>query len=319
MVTMKAAVLVARGGPEQVVVREMPRPEAGKGEVLVRQVASSMNPLDWKLRRGKMRFLMPLKLPAVLGFDVSGTVEAVGPDVSRFAPGEAVFGSLARPGAHAEFVVVKEACLARKPESLSFEEAAAVPGSGLTALMALRNVAGLRAGQSLLVNGGTGGVGSFAVQIGKALGGRVTATGGPGSGAFLLGLGAERALDYTVGSFGRGKERWDVVFDVANSTSFFACARALAPRGSWVTTMPGPGPFLGALVAALARPFGYSKRCRWVIVRPDSAGLEILARMLREGAVKPAVDSVFPLDEIAAAHARLELGHPRGKVVVSVP
>jgi NADPH:quinone reductase-like Zn-dependent oxidoreductase len=318
MATMRAAVMTRYGGSEALEVREMPRPEPGAGEVLVRQVASSMNPLDWKLRRGKLRFLLPLKLPAILGFDVSGSVEAVGKGASRFAPGEAVFGSLARPGAHAEFVAIPESGLARKPASLSFEEAAAVPGAALTALMALRDVAELKPGQSLLVNGGTGGVGSFAIQIGKAFGARVTATGGPGSITFLLDLGSERALDYARENFVKGTDRWDVIFDVANATSFFECAPALTPRGVWVTTMPGPGPFFARGLSLVGGLFGYGKRCRWVIVRPDGERLEALAKLADEGKLRPALDSVFPLAEIRKAHERLESGHPRGKIVVRI-
>jgi len=314
---MKAAVVTDFGGPEKVEIRDLPRPDPGAGEVLVRQRASSLNPLDWKLRRGRLRFVMRVRVPAVLGFDVAGTVEAVGSGVTRFAPGDEVFGG-SWGGAHAEFVAVPEGFLARKAGCLSFEESAAGAGSSLTALVALRDVAHVGPEQHVLVNGGTGGVGSAAVRISRALGARVTATGGPGSGDFLRELGAERALDYTGDDFAAGNDRYDVIFDAANASTFWRAARVLSPKGIYVTTMPGPGPFLAALGARLAGLFGYRKRCGWVIVKPGTAGLESLAKLAGEAKVRPAIDSIFPLERIREAHERLESGHPRGKVVVAI-
>ena len=172
---MRAAVTEAFGGVERIAVRDVPKPQPGPGEVLVRVRAASMNPLDCKLREGKLRFIYRVTPPFVLGFDLAGEVEAVGPGVTRLRPGDAVFGSTMRPGAHAEHAVAAEELLLPRPSRLSFEEAAAIPAAAMSALQALRDEARLRAGQHLLVNGAGGGIGTFAVQIAKAWGARVTA------------------------------------------------------------------------------------------------------------------------------------------------
>ena len=311
---MKAAVAEEFGGIDRVVVRDVPKPAPGPGEVLVRVRAASMNPLDCKLREGKFRLVFRVRPPFVLGFDVAGEVEGVGPGVTRLRPGDAVFGELPRPGAHAEYVVAGEDHLLPKPGRLSFEEAAAIPAAAMSALQALRDEARLRAGQHLLVNGAGGGIGTFAVQIAKAWGARVTAVASAGKQELLRELGTDECLDYAGGDFARRDAAFDVILDVVPNRSFPECRRALAPGGTYVTTLPGPGPYLWRALTAL--PLFGGRRCRALMLRPKRSDLEELARLAEAGSLRPVVGEVFPLDAIREAHARMESGHARGKIVV---
>jgi NADPH:quinone reductase-like Zn-dependent oxidoreductase len=273
-----------------------------------------MNPLDCKLREGEFRFIWRLKPPFVLGVDVAGDIDTVGPGVTRFRPGDAVFGELPRPGAHAEYAVVGERHLLPKPGPLSFEEAAAMPAAGMSALQALRDEAQLRAGQHVLVNGAGGGIGTFAVQIAKAWGARVTAVASSRNHDLLRELGADESLDYARDDFARREAAFDVVVDVVPNRSFPQCRRALAPGGTYVTTLPGPGPFLWRALTAL--PLFGGRRCRALMLRPKRSDLEELARLAEAGELRPVVGEVFALDAIREAHVRMQSGHARGKIVV---
>jgi NADPH:quinone reductase-like Zn-dependent oxidoreductase len=311
---VRAAVTEAFGGVERVVVRELPRPEPGPGEVLVRVRAAAMNPLDCKLREGKFRLIFPVRPPFVLGFDLAGEVEAVGAGVTRLRPGDAVFGTLSRPGAHAEHAVARDERLLPKPARLSFEEAAALPAAGLSALQALRDVAGLRAGQRVLLNGAGGGIGTFAIQIAKARGAHVTAVASSRNQALLGELGADERIDYAQEDFARREAAFDVIFDIVPNRSFPECRRALAPGGTYVTTLPGPGPFLWRALTAF--PLFGGRRCRALLLRPRRRDLEDLARLAEAGTLRPVLGDVFPLDAVREAHERMQSGHARGKIVV---
>jgi NADPH:quinone reductase-like Zn-dependent oxidoreductase len=311
---MKAAVTEAFGGVERVVVRELPKPVPEPGEVLVRVRAASMNPLDCKLREGKFRLIFRVKPPFVLGFDVAGEVEAVGPGVTRLRAGDAVFGEMARPGSHAEYAVVGQDHLLPKPGRLSFEEAAALPAAGMSALQALRDDARLRAGQRVLINGAGGGIGTFALQIAKAWGARVTAVASARNQDLLRELGADESLDYAREDFARREAAFDVIFDVVPNRSFPECRRALAPGGTYVTTLPGPGPYLWRALTAL--PLFGGRRCRALMLRPTRSDLEELAQLAEAGNLRPVVGETFPLDGIREAHVRMQSGHARGKIVV---
>ena len=311
---MKAAVTEAFGGIDRVVVRDVPKPAPGPGEVLVRVRAASMNPLDCKLREGQLRFIWRLKPPFVLGVDVAGEVEVAGPAVTQLHPGDAVFGEMPRPGAHAEYAVVGEGHLLPKPGRLTFEEAAAIPAAAMSALQSLRDEARLRAGQGVLVNGAGGGIGTFAVQIAKAWGARVTAVASARNQGLLREIGADESLDYVKDDFAQREAVFDAILDVVPNRSFPECRRALAPGGTYVTTLPGPGPFLWRALTAL--PLFGGRRCRALMLRPKRSDLEELARLAEAGSLRPVVGEVFPLDAIREAHVRMQSGHARGKIVV---
>lgn len=318
---MRAALFESYGGVDRLQVREVENPgPPGTGQVQVRVRASSVNPLDWKIRQGQLRLILPAKLPLIPGFDLAGEVEAVGPEVTRFAPGDAVFGQTGgrHGGACAELALAPESALAEKPEELSFEEAAAIPMGGLTALQALRDQGELAANERVLILGASGGVGHFALQIAGILGARVAAVASGRNQEFLRNLGAERTFDYQAEDFRDADETYDVIFDVAGRSSYQACALSLGEGGVYVTTEVGPGPFFAAMASRFRGLLGEDRRARIVRVTPRAADLELLGRWAREGRLRPALEKVFPLDEIRQAQQASEAGHVRGKIGVRI-
>ena len=320
---MRAVVIDGYGGSEGLQVREVAEPgPPGPGQVLLRVRATSVNPIDWKIRRGSLRFVLPARFPLVPGFDVAGEVAAVGPEVTRFQPGDPVFGGVEidrHGGASAELVLAREAALAPLPGSLSFEEAAVLPTAGLTALQALRDKGELAAGERVAINGASGGVGHLAVQIARALGGRVTATASEGNQQFIRELGAERTIDYEEEDFTAEDEAWEVVFDAAGNRSYRDVEPSLvADGGIYVTTKVGPDVFGWVAVTTIGGLLGQKKRARIVAVQYRAEDLVHLARLADSGRVRPVVQEVFSLEEIGDAHALSETGHVRGKIAVRV-
>jgi NADPH:quinone reductase-like Zn-dependent oxidoreductase len=318
---MKAVVIDGYGGSDRLVVREVETPRPGPGQVLLRVRATSVNPIDWMIRSGQLRWVKRARFPAILGFDVAGEVVEIGPEVSRFAPGDAVYALLDSPvgGAYAEFAVARESSLAEKPAVLSFEEAAALPLAGLTALQALRDLGELASREKLLVNGAAGGVGHLAVQIGAALGAEVTGVASGGNQSLVLAMGAERAIDYEEIDFTGEDVAYDVIFDAVGSCSFDDCAAVLSPQGGvYVSTRVGPRLFLWSLLTRLGRLAGQRRQARIVLAHPSGQDLAVLGRMVEIGKLRPAVGRVYPLDEIRRAHEASQTGHARGKIVVRI-
>jgi NADPH:quinone reductase-like Zn-dependent oxidoreductase len=327
---MKAAVCRRYGPPEAVVrIEEVERPVPGDGEVLIAIRAASVNPLDVGFIRGTpwlLRLAVGLTGPkrSRPGVDVAGTVEAVGAGVTRFRPGDAVFG-LCR-GAFAEFGCARESALAAKPAGLSFAEAAAVPLAGLTALQGLRDAGRIRAGQKVLVTGAAGGIGTFAVQLAKAFGGEVTAACATSGLDLARSLGADRAIDRGKEDFTRGGERWDLIFDLVQKRGFRAGRRALAGNGILVAGgILGVAPsFVGmarwggrALAGMLISRFGDRKLAVFV-TRPGAEDLAVLAGLIETGQVRPVIDRRYTLAETAAAIRHVQEGHARGKVIIAM-
>ena len=317
---MKAAVIDGYGGPDRFEVREVETPSPGPGQLLVRVRAASVNPVDWKLRKGQLRLVKPARFPLILGYDVAGEVEAVGAEVTRFEPGDLVYAFTDNPhgGGYAEYVLIGEEAAAPKPERLSFEEAAAVPLAALTALQALRDKGELAEGERLLVNGAAGGVGHFAVQIGKALGARVIGVASGRNQEFLRELGAGRGIDYEQEDFTSDEEDYHVVFDAVGSASFKECDLILEEGGVYVTTAVGPAIFIRATISGISSLFGPARRARAIIVNPNGQDLAFLGRLIDAGKLRPHVEEVFRLDRIADAHSYSESGRVRGKLVVRV-
>jgi NADPH:quinone reductase-like Zn-dependent oxidoreductase len=325
MTTMLAAVRTRWGAPEQVVeLKQVPMPEIGDDQVLVRVRATSINRSDYYsvaapvfLRPMMGGFLKP-RSPEI-GGDFAGLVEAVGKDVPDLRPGDAVFGS--RTGAFAEYVAAR--MLARKPENVTFEEAAAVPVSALTALQALRDHGGLEAGQSVLVNGASGAVGTFAIQVAKALGaGTVTAVCRTRNVEQAQQLGADRVIDYTQEDFTNAGERYDVIVDIAGGKSWRSIRRALRPSGTLVIVgsqggggMIGPLPHIGRMW--LASRVGRQKAV-FFIASFNLPDMDVLRELLESGKVKPVIERVYPFTQIAEALAAMGEGHSRAKLVVTV-
>ncbi len=314
--TMKAVAFARYGGPEVLEVRDLPVPEPRSGQVRVRVRASTVNPLDWKLRRGKMRLLMPAHFPKVGGWDLAGEVDKVGPRVTGLAPGDAVLGS-ADPrmnGAHAEYCVVAAKFLQKKPPGLSYAQGAALVGSGLTALQMVRELGRTRPGERVLVIGASGGVGHLAVQLAKADGATVAAVCSARNDGFVRDLGADDTFPYDQGPIPAG-ERFDVILDAVKARSYLSLVKHLNPRGRYVATLPDP---VGMVVQWLLLPFGSRRRCRFVMAFPTRARLSAIAALAEAGNLRPVIDRAFPLEALAEAEALSEAGHVRGKLVVEV-
>lgn len=310
------AVEYDRYGPASVLVaRDVPRPAPRRGELLVRVRAAALNPKDVLVRAGKFPLLSGRRFPKRVGFDWAGEIAEVGAGVAGVAPGAAYYGMLDgfQGGACAEFLSVRPGTCAPKPGSLDFERAAAVPLAASTALQALRDVARVAPGMRVLVNGASGGVGAFAIQIARILGARVTTTSSAGNLDLCRRLGADVALDYRAVDPLAGPDPFDVVLDVFGNHRFRDARRALARRGVYVSTVPKAHLLLAAARTLLTWP-----RARLVAVRARAADLALIARHVDEGRLVPVVEHVFPLDRIVEAEEQVGSKHTRGKVVVRI-
>jgi NADPH:quinone reductase-like Zn-dependent oxidoreductase len=320
---MRAVVYSAYGGVEQLKLAEVARPVPGPGEVLIRVKAASLNSWDWDLLRGqpflaRLGGLLKPRHP-ILGADVAGVVEAVGTGVGRFAVGDAVFGDLsgANWGGFAEFVAAPEAMLATIPEGVSFEAAAATPQAGLLAWQGLSWKGEVRAGDKVLVNGGGGGAGTFAIQLAKRAGAMVTGVDRAEKLALMRSMGAERVIDYRVEDFAAGSERYDLIIDMVASRPLAQYRRVLTPTGR-LAVVGGTTPTILAVAsigAMTSKPDG--QQLGLVLHRPDVGQLAELGALIAAGAVKPAIDRVYPLAEAAEAFRRIGEGQALGKLVVA--
>ncbi|WP_030728033.1 NAD(P)-dependent alcohol dehydrogenase [Streptomyces sp. NRRL S-237] len=320
---MKAIVQDVYGPPAVLRMEEMERPVPGRREVLVRVHAAGVDQGVWHLMAGlpyAVRAVSGLRRPRtrVRGMDVAGVVEAVGPDVTRFRPGDEVYGNCS--GSFAEYARAKEGTLAPKPAGLSFEQAATVPVSACTALGAVRDSGQVQAGQRVLVLGASGGVGSFAVQVAKAYGAHVTGVCSTTKTDLVRSLGADEVLDYTRQDPVDGSGRYDVILDIAGNRPISRLRRALTPRGTLaIVGGEGGGNWIGGnqrqLGAMLLSPFvGHRLRAHGTLVR--SRDLEALTELIEAGSVTPAVDRTYPLAEVPDAIRYLRDGHVRGKVAI---
>jgi NADPH:quinone reductase-like Zn-dependent oxidoreductase len=324
---MRAAVRDRFGSPDEVVeIREIETPTPGEDEVLVRVRAASLNLADWYEVNGRPyvgRVSMGLRKPkeSRLGTDYAGTVEAVGKNVTQFRPGDEVFG--ARTGALAEYVSAREdRAIVPKPASVTFERAAAVPVAAITALQGLRDKGRLQPGQRVLINGASGGVGTFAVQIAKALGADVTAVCSTRNVEIAPSIGADHVVDYTREDFTQRDGRYDLLLDVAGSRSWSECKRVLTPEAALVLV---GGPKTNRLLG----PIGHVARLRvggllnrrkvvFFIAKLTKTDMELLRSYLEAGMIRSVIDRTYELSEVADAFRYLGEGHARGKIVLTV-
>jgi NADPH:quinone reductase-like Zn-dependent oxidoreductase len=323
---MKAIVYDEYGSPDVLKLTDVDAPTPKAHEILLKVHAASVNPLDWHFIRGEPAVMRlggkpKAKIP---GADVAGTVEAVGPDVRRFRRGDEVLGTV--HGSFAEYACGNEDRLALKPHRVSFEHAATIPVAGVTALQALRNYGRLKAGQSVLVNGASGGVGTFAVQMATAFGARVTGVCSARNLELVRSLGAEQVIDYAKEDFTRQAARYDLILNVAGNVSVSDARRALAARGTLVVVGAGVGRqteggitlsgMLGLAVVALASRFGQQRVSMVLGKSVMSDDLAFIAKLVEDGNVTPVVDRTYALADAAEAVRYLEAGHVRGKLVV---
>ena len=300
-------------------LEEVKRPVISPGRVLVRIHYSSVNPVDWKIRNGSLRFLSGSRFPMMLGFDIAGEVVETGPSVTRFKKGDRVFGMLdfKHRGAYAEYASVREDGLAFIPEELDFREAAAIPLAALTAYQALHSKGKIMSGKAVLINGASGGVGSFAVQIAKAAGATVSAVCSTQTMQLARQLGADSVIDYTEQDFTHLPGKYDIIFDAVGTRSFFGVGKSLKSGGCYITTLPDkPADILSFFLTFSLSFFGFPRRSTFISVRPSGADLHTLSRMVKEGKLTPLIDREYTLKEISEAHVYSEAGHARGKIVI---
>ena len=320
---MKAIVYREYGPPGVLRIEDVEPPKPADDEVLLRIRAASVNPLDWHFMRGKpyfVRLMLGVRRPKKprLGADVAGTVEAVGSKITRWKPGDEVFGTCR--GSFAEFACGPEASLAVKPGNVSFEQAAAAPVAGSTALQALRK-GGVEPGRKVLVNGAAGGVGTFAVQIARSAGARVTGVCSARNVEMVRSIGADRVVDYGREDFTKSGERYDLFLDNVGNHSLSECRRVLNPRGRYVQVGGSPGDWSGGLGRALAAPLRSlfaSQKMSPFVGKGNADDWAALADLLGSGKVTPVIDRTYSLREVPEAIRYLEEGHARGKVVIRV-
>ena len=317
---MRAAILDKHGPIDSLRIGEVETPTLRSGTMLVRVVAASINPADLKFIRGKDGggFLHAKNFPTPIGFDFSGVVEQLGANVHGRAVGDEVFGHLpysptTKQGSFAELVLVKPGAVGLKPSSISHPEAAAAATAGCTALQGLRDRGRLKSGQRVLVNGASGGVGSFAVQIAAVLGAEVAGTSSAAKASFVRSLGVEQVIDYRETPLSSMSETFDVVFDAASMSSFGEAKQLLNRGGAYVTLLPSAS-LLGAMLLSVFS----SKRCRFVTVQSRAADLEQLADWMVAGKLEASVEETFPLSDISTALSALDSGAVRGKLAVRI-
>lgn len=322
---MKAMIYTQYGSPDVLQLKEVAKPTPKADEVLIKVGAAATNAADWHLLRGDpflLRLVYGLRTPknTILGADVAGRVEAVGSQVKQFKPGDEVFGDISGGGfgAFAEYVCAKENMLVQKPANLTFEQAAAVPLAAVTALQGLRNKGQLQAGQTVLINGASGGVGTFAVQIAKALGAEVTAICSTKKVALVRSLGADHVIDYTQEDFAQNGKRYDLILAANGSRSIFEYRRALKPGGIYVMTGGATKQMTQAMLLGPLLSMTGSQKMVNLLARPNQSDLSFIKELLEVGKVVPVIDRRYPLCELAEAIRYLEAGHAQGKIVITV-
>jgi NADPH:quinone reductase-like Zn-dependent oxidoreductase len=304
---MKAAVYSETKSGKVLELKDLEQPIPKDNEIVLQVRAASVNPLDWRMKNERP------------GVDVAGEVIAVGQAVTQFKPGDAVFGT--GKGAFAEYARAPESSLILKPESMSFEQAAAVPIAGLTALQGLRNKGHLQPGQKVLINGAAGGIGTFAVQIAKSMGANVTGVCSTKNVDLVRSLGADRLIDYTRDDFTQGSEQYDLLLDNVGNRTLSAMRRVLTPKGRCV--MAGAPKTLSAVFGRLFKALAWSpflpQKFTFFIAKLRKDDLTTLCGLITAGKLSPAIDRRYPLSETANAMAYVEEGHARAKVVITVP
>lgn len=308
--THLAAVIHRYGDADVISLEHRPMPQPGPDDVLVRIHAASVNPVDWKIRKGYLKDMLPHQLPLTLGWDFAGEIAAVGTQVTGWQIGDAVFArpDIVRDGSYAEYIAVRASEIARKPASLNWQEAAAVPLVALTAWQSLFEMAQLQAGERVLIHAGAGGVGNFAIQLAKVRGAHVITTTSTANVELVKSLGADEVIDYTKQDFSTLRDL-DVVFDTLGGDIQLKSLATLR-RGGRIVTIASP------VDAALAAQHGVTPF--FCFVQPNGPQLAEIGQLADAGKLRVVIDSVFPLSEIRAAHARSETGRARGKIVIQV-
>ncbi len=313
---MRSVIFNKYGGPEVMEIADVPIPELPEDKILVKVFASSVNPVDYKVRKGDIKFITGKKFPKYAGADFSGVIESIGGKVEGYETGDKVYGFLSamKGGAYSEYLIADPANISLKPEKFTFEEAASVPLAALTALQALNYQGNISDGSKVLINGATGGVGSFGVQIAKAMGAEVTGVCSKKNMDLCKKLGADKVYDYSSDDLNVSGNKYDILFDAAAKMSFSKSKKFLNSGGRYITTIPGPG----IMLRKILNIFPLTKKAKMIWVKPSGVDLTILTGFAMTGEFHSVVENIFPLDKISNAHELAESGKFRGKIVIKI-
>ena len=312
---MKAAIINQYGPPEVFQIADIPKPEIKPDEVHVKVMAAAVNPVDWKQRQGWHRWFLKAKFPVVLGYDIAGEVDKCGSQVEEFKPGDSVYGRLTRRfgGGYAEYAAASGLAIALKPEKLTWEEAAAVPLTAISALQSLRDKCKVGPGQEVLLIGAAGGLGHFVLQIAQAMGAKVTAVCSSRHKKMMDELAPSEVIDYQSTDFKAGNKKFDVVYDSAGKESYRTTRSIIKQGGTYLTTLPRLKLLVHKMLAFFAR-----KKVKTFLMKSRGEDLDIISGMIEKGDIKIHIDSVFPLDKIIDAHRKAEEYHTEGKIIIKM-
>ena len=325
---MKAIVYRSYGSAEVLRCEDIPQPSPKDNEVLIKIRNVALNPLDWRMMGGVpflIRKLMKMKTPSDaqpvgIGRDVAGVVEAVGKNVTQFKIGDEVFGNC--EAGVAEYACTKESAVVAKPEALTFEQAAAIPVAGLTALQGLRDKGKIQAGQKVLINGAAGGVGTFAVQVAKTFGSEVTGVCSGANVEMVMSIGADKVIDYTQEDFTKGAERYEIILECVGNKPFSECRRVLTPEGRYIIVGGGHDITMTTIMASALKTVAESaiskQKAIMFLAKSNQQDLAFLAELIASGKMMPVIERTYKLEETPEAVAHLERGHARGKLVIDV-
>lgn len=327
---MKAAIIRKFGSPDVLeYVDNYPEPQLHNNQVLIKVYASGVNPLDFRIRKGELKFITGSRFPMILGNDVCGVIVKCGSDVRNFKVGDEVYGMIdsnkkssvsgfAKSGAYAEYCVTREDTLSLKPDSITGEEAASFPLCCLTAYQALVYKANIKSGDKILINGASGGVGVHAVQIAKALGANVTAVCSAKNTEEIRKLGADTVIDYKENDISKLNQKFDIIYDVVVTTSYGKCKNIMNKKAVFISNIANPVNMLATYFYPLLKLFGINQRNTFAWVKPSGKDLSIIAAMVDEGKVRPVIEKIYSFNGISEAHKYIESGRVRGKLVIKV-
>ncbi len=311
---MKKVIYENYGDADVLKVTDFEINEPLDGEVLIKVMAAGINPVDYKIRSGALKFIYRAKLPRTPGGEISGIVQKNGSKQSAFKPGDKVYAMLPiSVGGYSEFVNVREDLLSLMPGNISFNEAAVIPLAGLTALQALRDKGNINPGMKVLINGGSGGVGMFAIQIAKAFDTEVTTVCSGKNISFVKSFGADHVIDYEKDDFARSENKYDIVLDAVAKSSFGKCKKILANKSVFITTIPSPPVMLRQIINPMV-----NKKVFGILTKPLSKDLDFLTDLITQGKVKAGIEKVYSMEEAAKAHKHIETGRVKGKLVIEM-
>ena len=313
---MKAAVIYEYGGPDVFRYEEIPQPEIQEDEVLVEVHAASVNPVDWKQRKGNHKLFLKARFPIVPGYDISGRIFKCGSDVTNFKDGDQVFCRLTNRfgGAFAEYAKARESSLSLIPENMDHIHAAAIPMAGQTALQALRDKGRIKPGQKILIIGAAGGVGHYALQLAKIFGGETTAVCSSRHEKLLVLLKPDHHIDYNKEDYLDRNKLYDIIFDAAGVKTFLSCKKILATGGIYITVLPRPKLLVHKIIALFTK----GKKVRSLLQKSQGSDLEVLKKLVEEEKLISVIDSIHPLDKVSEAHRRAESYSTDGKIIIKV-